>query len=95
MTQIVVVAKAHPVRDGTTIQSIAIDISGELPPLRLPLDMAEWDMAEWERYLDVQAAIVEQALFDALPGGTYTHLLVKMLERRTCLLRVPLGPRNE
>lgn len=82
MTRIVTVAKAAGIANEET-QSVAIDISETLPPMHaLP------DLAAWDAYLDEQATKIEEALHAALPGGTYHHLLVKMLERKTCLLRV-------
>ncbi len=80
MTRIVTVAKAAGTT-GEETQSVAIDISETLPPM--PASFAAWDA-----YLDEQATKIEEALHAALPGGTYHHLLVKMLERKTCLLRV-------
>lgn len=66
---------------GVPVPDTVIAITAALPEIN--------NTAVIRNYYAVQALDMERALHQALPGGTYDALLVKMLERTVSLLRGP------
>ncbi len=80
------IAKAQTVLSDHPIPDIHIHISGEQP---------EFDprggLAVWGIYWGEQAELLELALYDSLPGGTYDRLLGRMLARKATHFRGAFG----
>lgn len=63
----------HPVED------VKIHIEEEAP---------DWNITQQDKVFDVHAHLLENALYQSLPGGIYDRLLGKMLERKATHFRV-------
>jgi hypothetical protein len=72
----VVINKAQPTVTDEPVEGVEISITDEMPRMDISLEQ----LAEW---FDVQAYWLEKTLFESLPGGTYDHLLSKMLARKS------------
>lgn len=85
IAKVVCVAKAESIGNRHA-PKITIDISGQLP------NSNEFkSLNEWRDWLKREGQMIERALFESLPGGTYDALLLAMVERNACLLRVPFA----
>ena len=74
----IVLSKAEPTIQSEPVEETTIHISEPMP--KMLREGALEQLAEW---FDIQAHWLEKALFESLPGGTYDHLLSKMLARKS------------
>jgi len=86
-SQVVAVAKAAPVDKYDSVPDVQINIVERFPNIST--------LAETGTFARTQAKIIEQALYDSLPGCTYDWLLGCMMERKTSHLHVAYGERRE
>jgi len=78
----IVVNKADPVGK-QLVESVEIRIEAQLPHTKT--------LPEAARVYELDAIMLESALHDALPGGTYDRLLALMLNRRASYLAITRG----
>ena len=76
------ISKAQPIRD-QKIESVTIEIDQEFPDTESDALGKLWHHGD--------AADLEGALYNALPGGTYDRLLGMMLSRKASAYRVTYG----
>jgi hypothetical protein len=77
------VCKATPVHDGECIEGVVLEINSCIPR-NSGLD---WE-AKMKKFYSSEADTIMEAL-SQLPQGTKHALLIKMLEKQVCLLRIP------
>ncbi len=75
----IVAYKAAPI-GSETVQSVTLTIETIMPELDT--------LAHYAQVYEAEAEVIADALHASLPGGTYDHLLAKLMERRACTLRV-------
>ncbi len=75
--------KAQPIADHIP-PHVIIDIYGKLPPVKT--------LEEGAQLFDKEAKTLEEALYAALPGGTYDQLTSRMLQRKASHFRVSYSP---
>jgi hypothetical protein len=74
------ICKAATVYTGQIIQDVQITIEGSFPDV----DRKATDpLLETAKFADNQAQVLEDALYDSLPGATYDRLLGRMLARKS------------
>jgi hypothetical protein len=73
----VVISKAEPTIQSEPVEETSIHISEPMPKM-----LREGTLEQLAEWFDLQAYWIEKALFNSLPGGTYDHLLSKMLARK-------------
>lgn len=73
----IVISKAEPTVQGEPVEDAVIHIDEPMPQMFRNGTLEQ--LAEW---FDLQAHYLEKVLFEHLPGGTYDHLVSKMLERK-------------
>lgn len=91
MSKVITIAKAMAMPGQAEVEPVTIEIGGEPlikddEPVR---NVPEWS-AQHVRFYNEQAAKLEQALYESLPGGTYERLLALMLNRQSGILAVSL-----
>jgi hypothetical protein len=79
----VCVAAADPPVDGWPKRQASIYVHEKVPEFV--------NLGDASKFFQQEAEQLEKALYDTLPGSTYSELLKKMLERRTCHFRVSFG----
>lgn len=90
MIKKIAVAKAEPIGPDQKVDSVLIEIGGEpMTHEDHSMSTSAW-MVERAEYYNNQAARIEDALHQSLPGGTYDRLLNQMLQRKAGLLKVSL-----
>jgi len=90
MSKIVTVAKADRVWCGETVEDVRIDVNAELPTFdrrKEPVELNAW-LERVGAWYDEQARMIEEGLYESLPGGTYDRLLGRMLARKASHFRV-------
>lgn len=79
MAKMIVVSKANPVH-GNEIEPVVIEVSNKLPQFARSEDVAAWFLGD--------AQLIENALHQSLPGGTYDRLLGLFVQRKASQLVV-------
>ena len=64
---------------GTDIPDASISICGTLP------DCMVRSLEDVGKHFDEQATLLEQALYNSLPQGTYDRLAIKLMSRKVSL----------
>ncbi len=78
-TKHIVIDKADPMLIDQKVPNILIEIVGELPDQKTIQDC--------ENHHESQATLIESALFNSLPQGTYDRLGMKFMQRKVSLYR--------
>ena len=86
-TKHVEIVKAGAVGDSVPAD-VKIEISGEPPPID-PTDSRGWEK-RYKEFYGKEADLLFDALVKSLPGGTLGQLAVRLLDKYSSLLRVPL-----
>lgn len=88
--QTITLCKAGPVTGREPPPNVTIRIEGAPPEWKSGVSEREWmeDALASYRY---QGQRLADALFGSLPGGTLDQLLLAILERKACVLRVPFA----
>jgi len=85
--KIVEIVKAGAVGDKAPVDTTIV-ISGEPPPIDR-IDNRGWEK-RYKEFYGEQADLLFDALVKSLPGGTLGQLTVRLLDKHSGLLRVPL-----
>lgn len=81
MLKIVRVRRAQPIVDDEPIDKVTIKIDETMP--------SQDTLEESYRNYEEDAEKIADALEASLPGGTFSALLIELLERKKCYLVVP------
>lgn len=81
MLKIVRVHRAQPIVDDEPVDKVTIKVDKTMP--------RQSTLEEAYRDYEADAKKIADALEDSLPGGTFSALLIELLERKKCYLVVP------
>lgn len=73
--------------EGDEVEAVVIRIEHPMPPFPFDQPTSDFQAQARARYASEGAALAE-AIWSSCPGGTVDALVVALLSRRACLLRV-------